>query len=261
MWIKPKALRAQVVLVGVLSCIVLVPASAQWSYRAPNAPRGRDGKANLAAPPPRTSVGLIDLSGVWQPNPKFNTNLAADLKADAVPMLPWAQVLYQHRQDNLGKDDPEGLCLPPGVPRASGVPFPSKIVQTPTELVILYETRTTFRQIFLDTHAVVKDPQPTWMGYSTGKWEGDTLVVKTSHFNEKTWLDDDGHPHSDALRVTERFRRPDFGHLFIDISIDDVKAYAHPWTVTEDFLLEADGELLEYVCNENNLDPPHLVGK
>jgi hypothetical protein len=99
------------------------------------------------------------------------------------------------------------------------------------------------------------------MGYSTGKWEGNTLVVQTVGFNDKTWLDDDGHPHSDAMRVTERFRRPNFGHMLIDITIDDAKTYAHPWTVTEEFQLSVDGELLEYVCNENNLDPPHLVGK
>jgi hypothetical protein len=176
-------------------------------------------------------------------------------------MLPWGQALYQQRQSNQGKDDPEGFCMPPGVPRVSGVPFPEKIIQTPSLVVILYETRTTFRQIFLDSHAVVHDPQPTWMGYSTGKWEGNTLVVQTVGFNDKTWLDDDGHPHSDAMRVTERFRRPNFGHMLIDITIDDAKTYAHPWTVTEEFQLSVDGELLEYVCNENNLDPPHLVGK
>jgi len=178
-----------------------------------------------------------------------------------VPMLPGGKTLYQERQDNKGKDDPEGFCMPAGVPRISGVPFPEKIIQTPTEIVILYETRNTFRQIFLDSHAVIKDPNPTWMGYSTGKWVGDTLVVETTGFNEKTWLDDDGHPHSEAMKVTERFRRPDFGHLFIDITIDDPKAYAHPWTATEEFHVDADGELIEYVCNENNLDIPHLVGK
>ena len=108
---------------------------------------------------------------------------------------------------DLGKDDPEGFCLPPGFPRVNGVPFPTKIIQTPALVVMLYETRTTFRQIFLDAHTLAADPQPTWMGYSTGKWDGDTLVVQTVGFNDKTWLDDAGHPHSDAMRVTERIRR------------------------------------------------------
>ena len=244
-----------------LACLAALPLGAQWSYRDPNAPRTKDGKPDLTAPAPRTAFGMVDLSGIWQTDLRFNFNLAADLKADAVPMLPWGQALYQERQDNAGKDDPEGFCMPAGVPRIGGVPFPQKIIQTPTVVVILYETRSTFRQIFLDRHTVVRDPQPTWMGYSTGKWEGDTLVVETTGFNDKTWLDDAGHPHSDALRVIERFRRPDFGHLLIEITIDDPKAYARPWTVTEQFLLDADTELIEYVCNENNLDIPHLVGK
>lgn len=238
-----------------------VSLQAQWEYRAEGIPRTKDGKPNLSAPAPRTAWGAVDLSGIWQTDVKFNTNLAADLPENAVPMLPAGQALYRERRENQGKDDPEGFCLPPGVPRANGVPFPIKVVQTPALIVILYETRTTFRQIFLDNHAVVKDPQPTWMGYSTGKWDGDALVVTTTGFNDKTWLDDVGHPHSEALRVTERFRRVDFGHLRVDITIDDPQAYARPWTVTEDFSIDADGELLEYVCSENNLDPPHLVGK
>jgi hypothetical protein len=216
---------------------------------------------DLTAPPPRTAWGTVDLSGVWQTDIKYNFNFAADLKPEDVPMLPAARALYDERQANLGKDDPEGFCLPPGVPRANGVPFPIKIIQTPALVVMLFETRTTFRQVFLDNHAVAKDPQPTWMGYSTGRWEGDTLVVQSVGFNDRTWLDDAGHPHSDAMRVTERLRRPDFGHLFSEITIEDPKLYAKPWTVTQEFRLAADDELLEYVCNENNRDPAHLVGR
>ena len=244
-----------------LAALGVAPAGAQWIYRAPDIPRTKDGKPDLTAPAPRTAWGTADFSGIWQTDIKFNFNLASDLKPDAVVMLPWGQALYKERQENMAKDDPEGFCLPPGVPRVSGVPFPEKIIQLPTLVVILYETRSTFRQLFLDNHILTKDPQPTWMGYSTGKWDGDTLVVETTGFNDKTWLDDEGHPHSESLRVTERFRRPDFGRMFIDITIDDPKAYARPWTVTEEFHLDADSELLEYVCNENNLDIPHLVGK
>jgi hypothetical protein len=236
-------------------------AGAQWSYRDPTAPRTADGKVDVKAPAPRTASGTVDLSGIWQTDLKYNANLAVDSRPGDVVLLPWGQALFQERQNNLGKDDPEGFCLPPGVPRVSGVPFPEKIIQTPTAIVILYETRATFRQIFLDSHTVVNDPQPTWMGYSKGRWQGETLVVETTGFNDKTWLDDAGHPHSDQMKVTERFRRPDFGHLLIEITIEDPLAYAKPWTVTQEFQLIADGELIEYVCNENNRDLPHLVGK
>jgi hypothetical protein len=250
-------MSAILVIVALLAC----PVSAQWSYRDPSAPRKADGSVDVNAPSPRTASGMLDLSGLWQTDVKYNSNLAVDLKPDEVVMLPRGRALLQERQENLGKDDPEGYCLPPGVPRVNGVPFPQKIVQTPAAIVILYETRTTFRQIFLDNHMLVSGAQPTWMGYSKGRWEGDTLVVETIGFNDRTWLDDIGHPHSDQMKVTERFRRPSFGHLFVDITIDDPTVYAKPWTVTQEFQLIADGELIEYVCNENNLDVPHLVGK
>ena len=245
----------------VLFTLLAGTASAQWLYRDPYAPRTAGGTVDRKAPAPRTPSGDLDLSGIWQTDVKYNANLAVDLKAGDVVMLPWGQALYDERQGNNGKDDPEGFCLQPGLPRVNGVPFPQKIIQTPAAIVILYETRTTFRQIFLDGHTLVSDPQPTWMGYSRGRWEGDTLVVETTGFNDRTWLDDVGHPHSDQMKVTERFRRPAFGQLFVDITIDDSKAYAKPWSVTQEFQLIADGELIEYVCNENNLDVPHLVGK
>ena len=241
--------------------VAAVPAEAQWSYRAPNVPRTAAGVVDMRAPAPRTADGRVDLSGVWQTDSKYNFNLAADLKPEDIPMLPAARALVAERQANNGKDDPEGFCLPPGFPRVNGVPFPQKIIQTPAVVVILYETRTTFRQIFLDSHAPVADANPTWMGYSTGRWEGDTLVVQTSGFNDRTWLDDNGHPNSAAMKVTERIRRPDYGHLRVEITIDDPKYYSRPWTVTQEFLLDPNGELIEYACNENNLDIPHLVGR
>jgi hypothetical protein len=249
---------ATLVMVAVVSGTV----SAQWSYRDPSAPRHADGSVNVNAPAPRTASGRVDLSGIWQTDGKYNFNLAADLKPGDVIMTPWAEALYRERRDNNGKDDPEGFCLPPGFPRVNGVPFPQKIIQSPNAVVILYETRTTFRQIVLDGHhTLATDPQPTWMGYSKGRWDRDTLIVETTGFNDKTWLDDAGHPHSEQMKVTERFRRPSFGRLVVDITIDDPKAYVKPWTVTQAFQLMADGELIEYVCNENNRDIPHLVGK
>jgi hypothetical protein len=235
--------------------------SAQWSYRDPSAPRTPDGRLDVKAPAPRTASGTPDLSGLWQTDLKYNFSLAADLKAGEVVMLPWAQKLFDERRDNNGKNDPEGFCLQPGVPRVNGVPFPQKIIHAPGAIVILYETRTTFRQIFLDGHTLPKDPQPTWMGYSRGRWDGDTLVVETTGFNGRTWLDDAGHPQSEQGKVIERIRRPSFGRLLVEITIDDPKAYAKPWRVTQEFQLIADGELIEYICNENNLAPPHLVGK
>jgi len=249
---------ATIVVFVVLACTV----NAQWRYRDPNAPRTADGKVDVKAPAPRTASGTVDLSGIWQTDVKYNFNLGADLKPDDIVMLPWAQALQAERRDNNGKDDPEGFCLPPGFPRVNGVPFPQKIVQLPGAIIILYETRTTFRQIFFyNGHTLPSDPQPTWMGYSKGRWDGDTLIVDTTGFNDKTWLDDAGHPHSEQMKVTERFRRPSFGQLLVDITIDDPKTYAKPWTVTQAFQLAADNELIEYVCNENNLDVPHLVGK
>jgi hypothetical protein len=236
--------------------------NAQWRYRDPNAPRAADGSVDMKAPAPRTASGTVDLSGLWQTDLKYNFNLASDLKPGDVVMRPWAQALFDERRDNNGKEDPEGFCMPPGFPRVNGVPFPQKIIQLPTAIVILYETRTTFRQIFLDNHhSLTTDPQPTWMGYSKGRWDGDTLIVETTGFNDRTWLDDAGHPHSEQMKVTERFRRPSFGQLLVDITIDDAKTYAKPWSVTQAFQVIADGELIEYICNENNLAPPHLVGK
>jgi hypothetical protein len=152
-------------------CLGAASVRAQWIYRAPNVPRTSTGAADLAARPPRTAWGAIDLSGLWQTDIKFNANLAADLRPGDVPMLPAAQALYAGRQDNLGKDDPEGYCMPPGFPRVNGVPFPTKIVQTPTLVVMLYETRTMFRQIFLDSHALAKDPL----------WRGECMTNPGSH--------------------------------------------------------------------------------
>jgi len=134
-----------------------------------------------------------------------------------------------------------------------------KIVQTPNLVVVLYEYETIFRQIFLDGRALPQDPNPTWMGYSVGHWEGDTLVVSTAGYNDKTTLDLGGHPHTEALRVTERFHRRDAGHIDLQVTLDDPKAYTRPWTLPIELALVADGELIEYVC-ENERDARHMVG-
>jgi hypothetical protein len=189
----------------------------------------------------------------------YNVNIAEDLKPGDV--LSWAEALARQRQENLGKDDPSTIhCLPFG-PRFTPVATnPQKIVQTPTLVVILIENLTS-RQIFLDGRDLPVNPNPDFMGYSVGRWEGDTLVVTTRGYNDRTWLDGGGHPHTESLRTTERFHRKDFGRLEIDETYDDPKAYTRPWTVKVTGELMADSDLLEYVCNENEKDSAHLVGK
>ncbi len=233
------------------------PAAAQWK----NLPRTPD----VSAPAPRAADGKPDLSGVWQADGQtYFFDLAAGLTPDDVVMLPWARALQQQREANLHGDDPLARCLPHGVPRVNtnGL-FPFKIVQTPTLVVILYEQLNLFRQVFLDGRTLADSVNPTWLGYSTGHWEGDTLVVDTRGFNDKTWLDTQkGRPASDALHVVERFRRPAYGDLEIVATIDDPKAYARPWTTTvQHNRLQPKTDILEFVCAENEKDRAHMVGK
>jgi hypothetical protein len=236
--------------------------SAQWlNHPTPGIPRRADGRPDLAAPAPRGPDGKPDLSGLWRANSKFNFDLTVDLPPGTVSLLPPAAAALRERRDTHGKDDPQGFCLPAGVPRHTAVPFPFRIMQLPGMVVILYEYGLSWRQVFIDGRALPVDPNPTWNGYSVGRWDGDTLVVETAGFNGKAWLDDAGHPTSEKLRVTERFHRPTFGRLDIEITIDDPGAYAKPWTMTMDSQFAADTELLEFVCHENNKDPEHLVGR
>jgi len=247
-----------------LSCVVLLstflPASAQWTNtRTPGVPRTPDGKPNLSAPAPKTADGTPDLSGLWEaPNGKYLQNLAADV--GQAPFLPWAETYYKRVQENNGKGRPTERCLPHGVPDYDALPMPIKIIQIHGELVILYEAYTHFRQVFLDGRPLPKDPQPTWMGYSVGRWERDTLVVDSSGFNDLTWLDDGGHPHSEALHVTERFHRRDFGHMDLQLTVDDPKAYTKPWGAALTLNFQPDDELMESIC-ENEKDFQHIVGK
>jgi hypothetical protein len=226
-------------------------------------PRTPDGKPNLSAPAPKTADGKPDLSGIWEA--KSGNREAGDAdpaifeRPSGGPLQPWAAAFDKQRPEMLLKDDPATRCLPMGPPRQDRRE-PHKIVQLPGLIVILYEANTLFRQIFLDGRVLPKDPNPTWMGYSVGHWEGDTLVVDTIGFNDQVWIWS-GHPHTEALRTTERFRRRDFGHMDLQITIDDPKTYTKPWTLTFDVQLIPDGELLESICNENNTDVPHLVGK
>jgi hypothetical protein len=234
-----------------------IPLGAQWvHYPTPGIPRTKDGKPNLSAPAPRTREGKPDLSGIWAaPDGRYLTDLAAD--GVEVSMQHWAAKLFQERQENEGRDRPSNQCLPHSVTDFDAHFTPKKLVETPGELIMLFEAYHSWRQIFTDGRRLPAERDPAWFGYSVGQWEGDTLVVETVGLNEKTWLDDRGHPHSDALRITERFRRPDFGHMQVELTIDDPKTYTKPWTVKIPWDFVADTELLDWVC-ENNKDPEHI---
>ena len=255
------SIYAAAALCGLL--LMSLPLMAQWTKIPAGAiPRTADGKPNLSAPTPRTREGKPDLSGIWEPNAnKYVRDIAADLQPDTVPYQPWAKAVFDSRIDGShSKEDPDANCLPQGVPKINAAPAPWKIVQNPALIVVVYEAFNLWRQIFLDGRELQRDVNPTWMGYSTGKWDGDTLVVDTRGFNGKAWLDQLGRPSTDALHVIERFRRKDFGHMDIQITIDDPKAYTKPWTVTQEVHLLPNDELLEFICNENNRDVAHLPG-
>jgi len=242
---------------------------AQWlNSPDPNIPRTADGKPNLSAPAPRGQDGRPDFSGVWvlDKTPfRYLANLAADFAPADVPMYPWAEALTKERASGVDASEfPPTRCLPQGIPildNSSGAGYPMKIVHTPRLMVILYEANAQFRQVFADGRQLPTDPNPTWLGYSIGRWDADTFVVESSGFNGKSWLDLRGHPSTEALKVTERFRRADVGHLALTLTIDDAKAYAKPWTVNLTMSLAPDTEILEYVCNENEKDREHIVGK
>lgn len=237
----------------------LSPLAAQWAARpTPGIPRTPDGKPNLSAPAPLTADGKPDLSGLWRIHKSYLLNALPDLKPEDIQ--PWAAALYKRSADNF-RNDKDGInCLPPGPKASTSVGSPVKIVQTPNLVIFLYEYQTLFRQVFTDGRELPKDPNPTWMGYSIGHWEGDTLVVTTTGYNDRTSLDLGGHPHSEALRMTERFRRRDAGHIDLQVTVEDPKAYNKPWTLPVDLDLMPDGELIEFIC-ESQHDKPHLVGK
>ena len=237
----------------------LTPVIAQWPDRPTlGVPRKADGKPDLSSPAPRTADGKPDLSGVWRIHKSYLLNAAPDLKSEDIQ--PWAEAIYKRSADNF-RNDSDGInCLPPGPKTSLSVGSPVKIVQTPQLVIFLYEYQTLFRQVFTDGRELPKDANPTWMGYSIGHWEGDTLVVTTNGYNDRTSLDLGGRPHSEALRLTERFRRRDAGHIDLQVTLEDPKAYNRTWTLPVDLDLMPDGELIEYVC-ESQSDKPHLVGK
>ncbi|MBZ5636232.1 MAG: hypothetical protein LAO55_24140 [Acidobacteriia bacterium] len=252
------------ILIVALGAPLVTAVDAQWLNQPTRGiPRTADGQPNLAAPAPRAPDGHPDLSGLWNKiSPKYSRNIAADLKPGEVQ--PWAEALVQKRKEDLGKDYMNVLCVPLGPAYSTDADSTGaemmKIVQTPG-LILILNTDLTYRQIFLDGRALETAPNPSWMGYSVGHWDGDTLVVESFGFNDRTWLDHDGHPHTEALRMTERYRRRNFGNLELDVTLSDPAVYARPWTVAVRAELAADTEMIEWVCNEKGSELEHWVGK
>jgi len=237
-----------------LVMLLLFPSAStgQWlTQPTPGIPRTADGKPNLSSPAPRTADGKPDLSGLWHAGAKYESDFKpSDAQA-------WAQTKSRERDANPAADSWGILCLPPG----PMITFtgPLKIIQTSRAITVLYEVPNNFRQIFTDGRSLPTDPSPTWQGYSVGRWDGDTFVVDTNGLNDKSWIGRPGYPHTEALRVTERYRRRDFGHIDVQMTFDDAKTFSRPWTVSTELLFDADTEMLEFVCNENEKDRQHFV--
>ena len=248
------------ILSGVVLLSAVVPLSAQWlHYPTPGIPRTPDGKANLSAPAPKTPDGKPDLSGIWMgTDDKYFRDLSAD--GVQIPTLPWAEKLYKERKENLQKGHPSERCLGHGVTDYDTQVSLRRVIQTPGIMAIMFEGYNHYRQVFLDGRPLPKPTQPSYMGYSTGRWEGDTLVVETNGLNNEGWLDMDGHPQTESTHITERFRRRDFGHIDLQLTIDDPSAYTKPWSANVHWGYAPDEELIESIC-ENEKDLPHMVGK
>jgi hypothetical protein len=261
-------------LVVVTACVPAAPASAQWlHYPSTGVPRTEAGLPNLNAPAPRTLDGKPDFSGIWatEDNRPCPPGGCPDMKVgqefvnigwgleNGLPYQKWAAEAVAARRAANGMDDPTTHCLPGGVVKGHTTPFLRKILQLPGLLVILKESNASYRQIFTDGRPLPVDPEPSWNGYSSGRWEGDTLVVQTTGFRDGLWLDRSGSPLTDSARMTERIRRVNYGKLQIELTVDDPKAYTAPWTVTLNHFIMLDTELLDAICLENEKDLIHLV--
>jgi hypothetical protein len=265
----------------VLIAIVALPAIGvtQWlRYPTADVPRKGDGSPNLIAPAPRLADGKPDFSGLWHValrnpcNPAVNRltscteiggsplarNIGASLPG-GLPFQPWAAEIARQRAADDSRDDPHVRCLPDNPPRHWGLPHLNKLVHTPKLLVVLYEVNAMYRQIFTDGRPLPEDPTPGWMGYSTARWDGDTLVIQTRGFRDNLWMDLGGTPMSDAAKMTERIRRPNYGTLEIEITVDDPKVFTKPWTVRMDQTIELDTELIDEFCLENEKSYERMI--
>jgi hypothetical protein len=271
-------------LAAVVMAIVLAPALTfgQWlKYPTDGLPRTSDGKLNPNAPTPRLPDGKPDLSGLWHAsNPNrcvpgtgqfvecgaeiggsaLGGNLGRNLPG-GLPYLPHAAKLMAARHADDSRDDPHVRCLPDNPPRHWTLPHLTKAIHNPKLLVLLYEVNAMYRQIFIDGRPLPADPNPSWNGYSTAAWEGDVLVVRTNGFRDGLWLDMGGTPMTDAATMTERIRRPNYGRLDIQITVDDPKAYTRPWTVEMPLQITLDTELIDEICLENEKSSQRMRGK
>ena len=243
--------------VAVLGVVVIGSLAAQRPQDKARTPTAEARPATVQHAP-RAADSRVDFSGIWSPDRNFIYDLHDALKkGDTLPLQPWAEKVARER---LSKDDPEAHCLPAGVPRQA--PYPWRILQTATHIFFLFEGNIhSYRQIFMDGRTHPDDPNPTWYGDSIGRWDGETLVVDTVGFNDRFWFDFAGHPHTERLHIVERYRRPDFDHLEYDITVDDPGAYTRPFTLHGHSTYQPREELMEYICNENNKDLEHIVGK
>lgn len=266
-------MKPRIFLAGLVAAQVL---PAQWfHYPTAGVPRKPDGSPNLSAPAPHSADGKLDLSGIWAPVRRrpLNESLEGQVNATGpfwdfgsvipggLPYQPWAAALRNQRAIDQSKDNPDVKCMPLGILQMNTHPFPRRIVQTPGYIAILHERDLEYRQIFTDGRPLPEDPQPSWNGYSSGKWVGETLVVETIGFRDGLWADYDGSPITTAAKITERFRRVNFGSLELEMTVDDPKAYTKPWTAKIDLAFQLDSDLLEYVCLEGERDLAHMVGK
>ena len=264
------SVSSRVGLLVAISLSLATPVGAQWlSYPTAGVPRSSDGSPNLQAPTPRTPDGKPDFSGIWEPDmnrpcppegcadmkvPEEFFNIGWGLK-DGAPYQPWAAQARKERMEQQGKDDPVSRCLPGGVVKLHTTPQLRKILQIPGLVVTLNEMDAAYRQIFTDGRSLPKVIDiPSFKGFSVGTWEGDALVVQTIGFPDGIWLDRSGSPLTDAARITERWRRVNYGTMTIEITIDDAKAYTGPWTITLTHRIVLDTELLDYICTENEKD-------
>jgi len=270
---KKKAMKTLMV---IFVAALALPLAAQWlNYPTPGIPRTPDGKPNLSAPAPRTADGKPDLSGVWDEADKLPCppegcncggaaqqflNIAWGLK-DGLPYRPGIAEQAKAQSAPPKVDEPITRCLPQGIVERHTDPRFRKVVQIPGLLLILNEYDKMFRQIFTDGRPLPRDPQPSFDGYSIGKWDGDTLVVQTIGFRDGIWLDVTANPLTEAGKITERFHRVTFGRLEIEITVDDPKVYTRPWTVKVNQILAPDTDLIDYICLENEKDRQHMVAK
>ena len=256
--------------------VIALPAaaSAQWlEYPTPGVPRTADGKPDMTAPTPRTADGKPDFSGMWGWETRANCgahcndfqisrefiNIAATLK-EPLPYQPGVAELVK-RRTAAQNEDPNAHCMPRGAPRIWTDDYYKRIFSIPDRVVILTERNMQYRQIFTDGRPLPVDPNPTWNGYSTARWDDDTLVVQTVGFKDDLWLDASGNPLTGAAKLTERIRRPNYGTLEVSMTIDDSKSYTAPWTVKLTQPLVLDSELLDYYCLENEKSLVHMIKK